>query len=63
LKEDQKICVELFYLQEKSYEEVAKMTGYSMKRSEGYIQNGKRNLKILMTNKSVGSRQLGSWQK
>jgi len=52
LKEDQKICVELFYLQEKSYEEVAKMTGYSMKEVKSYIQNGKRNLKILMTNKS-----------
>ncbi len=49
LKEDQKICIELFYLQEKSYEEVAKMTGYSMKEVKSYIQNGKRNLKILMT--------------
>lgn len=49
LKEDQKICIELFYLQEKSYEDVAKMTGYSMKEVKSYIQNGKRNLKILMT--------------
>jgi RNA polymerase sigma-70 factor (ECF subfamily) len=57
LKEDQKICIELFYLQEKSYEEVAKMTGYSMKEVKSYIQNGKRNLKIIMTTKSVGSRQ------
>ncbi|MBI4946353.1 MAG: sigma-70 family RNA polymerase sigma factor [Bacteroidetes bacterium] len=56
LKEEQKICIELFYLQEKSYEEVAKMTGYSMKEVKSYIQNGKRNLKILMTAKSVGSK-------
>jgi len=49
LKEEQKICVELFYLQEKSYEEVAKATGYTMKEVKSYIQNGKRNLKILMT--------------
>jgi len=57
LKEGQKICIELFYLQEKSYEEVAKMTGYTMKEVKSYIQNGKRNLKILMTTKSVGSKQ------
>lgn len=57
LKEGQKICIELFYLQEKSYEEVAKRTGYSMKEVKSYIQNGKRNLKIIMTTKSVGSRQ------
>ena len=50
LKEGQKICIELFYLQEKSYEEVAKMTGYTMKEVKSYIQNGKRNLKIIMTN-------------
>ena len=48
LKEQQKICIELFYLQEKSYEEVAKSTGYSMKEVKSYIQNGKRNLKIIM---------------
>ena len=57
LKEGQKICIELFYLQEKSYEEVAKMTGYSMKEVKSYIQNGKRNLKIIMTTKAVGSKQ------
>lgn len=55
LKEGQKICIELFYLQEKSYEEVAKMTGYSMKEVKSYIQNGKRNLKIIMTTKKVNS--------
>ena len=56
LKEGQKICIELFYLQEKSYEEVAKMTGYSMKEVKSYIQNGKRNLKIIMTTKKVSSK-------
>ncbi len=55
LKEEQRICIELFYLQERSYEEVAKATGYSMKEVKSYIQNGKRNLKILMTTKKVKS--------
>ncbi len=58
LKEGQKVCIELFYLQERSYEEVAKTTGYSMKEVKSYIQNGKRNLKIIMTtNKKVDSKQ------
>ncbi len=55
LKKEQKICIELFYLQEKSYEDVAKQTGFSMNEVKSYIQNGKRNLKILMTAKSVRS--------
>ena len=46
LKEEQKQCVELFYLQEKSYDEVADITGYNLKQVKSYIQNGKRNLKI-----------------
>ncbi|MDR2009594.1 MAG: sigma-70 family RNA polymerase sigma factor [Bacteroidales bacterium] len=51
LKENQKICIDLFYLQNKSYVEVSKITGYSMNEVKTHIQNGKRNLKILMENK------------
>ncbi|GAB4403442.1 MAG: sigma-70 family RNA polymerase sigma factor [Bacteroidia bacterium] len=46
LKPEQRICLELFYLQRKSYQEVADQTGYSLKQVKSYIQNGKRNLKI-----------------
>ncbi len=49
LSEEQKQCVELFYLQEKSYKEVAEITGYSMKQVKSYLQNGKRNLKGHLT--------------
>ncbi|MFI5170944.1 MAG: RNA polymerase sigma factor [Chitinophagales bacterium] len=45
---EQKICVELFYLQHKSYVEVAEITGYDMKQVKSYIQNGKRNLRIYL---------------
>lgn len=45
LNEQQKLCVELFYLQKKSYQEVAELTGFSMKQVKSFIQNGKRNLK------------------
>lgn len=48
LKPEQQQCVDLFYLQEKSYVEVAELTGFSMKQVKSYIQNGKRNLKIYM---------------
>lgn len=48
LPEEQKRSVHLFYLQEKSYREVADITGYEMNKVKSYIQNGKRNLKICM---------------
>lgn len=50
LTEKQRICVELFYLQEKSYNEVAEITGFTMNEVKSFIQNGKRNLKIYLTN-------------
>lgn len=48
LKPEHKSCVELFYLQEKCYQEVSEITGFSMKQVKSYIQNGRRNLKIIM---------------
>lgn len=49
LKEEQRTCLELFFLKEKSYKEVAEMTGYSLKEVKSHIQNGKRNLRIRMS--------------
>jgi RNA polymerase sigma factor (sigma-70 family) len=54
LAEEQRICVELFYLQEKSYEEIEKSTGYSYNQVKSHIQNGKRNLKIYLIKKGNG---------
>ena len=45
LSDDQKQCIELFYLQEKTYKEVTDMTGFSMNQVKSHIQNGRRNLK------------------
>jgi RNA polymerase sigma-70 factor (ECF subfamily) len=45
LNEEQKTCIELFYLQKLSYSEVANKTGYTMLQVKSAIQNGKRNLK------------------
>lgn len=52
LKEEQRICIELFYLKEMSYTEVSKISGYSMNEVKSYIQNGKRNLKNFISNKN-----------
>jgi len=46
LPEAQKQCIELFYLQEKSYKEISSLTGYATGEVKSHIQNGKRNLKI-----------------
>ena len=48
LKDEQKECVKLFYLEEKCYQEIAESTSYELKKVKSYIQNGKRNLKICM---------------
>jgi RNA polymerase sigma-70 factor (ECF subfamily) len=51
LNEEQKRCVTLFYLEKKSYQEIAACTGYSTMQVKSYIQNGKRNLKISLDKK------------
>jgi RNA polymerase sigma factor (sigma-70 family) len=56
LPEEQKKSVDLFYLKEKSYREVADLTGYDMKKVKSYIQNGKRNLKICMEQQDVSAK-------
>jgi RNA polymerase sigma-70 factor (ECF subfamily) len=49
LKTEQKICIELFYLKEMCYKDVADLTGFTSDQVKSYIQNGKRNLKIILT--------------
>lgn len=49
LKPEQMACIELFYIQEKCYQEVSEITGYDQKQVKSYIQNGKRNLKNVLT--------------
>lgn len=51
LNPEQKTCVTLFYLQKKSYQEIVDVTGFNLLQVKSYIQNGKRNLKILVDKK------------
>lgn len=48
LNEEQKICITQFYLQKNSYQQISDATGFSVMQVKSNIQNGKRNLKILM---------------
>jgi RNA polymerase sigma factor (sigma-70 family) len=50
LKDKQRVCVEQFYLHNKSYQDIAAQTGYGINEVKSYIQNGKRNLKLLLEN-------------
>ncbi|MBC7851097.1 MAG: sigma-70 family RNA polymerase sigma factor [Chitinophagaceae bacterium] len=51
LNREQQQCVTLFYLEKKSYQEIAGSTGFSLMQVKSYIQNGKRNLKIILEQK------------
>lgn len=48
LNDAQQNCVRLFYLAEKSYDEIQEITGYNYNQVKSHIQNGKRNLKIYL---------------
>lgn len=56
LNVEQKICVKMFYLDDLSYTDIAEKTGYSLNQVKSYIQNGKRNLKIYITEKLVNNK-------
>lgn len=51
LNEEQKQCVILFYLKKKSYNQISEITGFTVMQVKSYIQNGKRNLKLLLEKK------------
>ena len=48
LPDEQKKSIELFYLQNKCYNEIAAITGYEWNKVRSFIQNGRRNLKLCM---------------
>ncbi len=48
LNSEQKICVELFYLHKKTYQQIAAEQPFDIKQVKSHIQNGKRKLKIIM---------------
>lgn len=55
LNKEQRDCVKMFYLQKLSYQDIASYTGYTLQQVKSYIQNGKRNLKLLLSRNSGGT--------
>ena len=51
LKPEQKQCVTLFYLEEKSYQEISLELNIPLLKVKSSIQNGKRNIKIQLEEK------------
>jgi RNA polymerase sigma factor (sigma-70 family) len=56
LSHEQRQCVTLFYLQKKSYQEISEETKFTMMQVKSYIQNGKRNLKLMIEKKMKNGR-------
>ena len=57
LNAEQKQCIILFYLEKRSYHEITEITGFSLMQVKSYIQNGKRNLKIMLDKKAKTGKQ------
>lgn len=51
LNEEQRICMKFFYLQQKSYKDIMALTGFDFNQVKTHIQNGKRNLKLIVMQK------------
>jgi RNA polymerase sigma factor (sigma-70 family) len=49
LEPQQRVCVEQFYLQQKSYAQIQAQNGFTFAEVKSFIQNGKRKLKKLMS--------------
>ncbi|MDQ3191044.1 MAG: sigma-70 family RNA polymerase sigma factor [Bacteroidota bacterium] len=48
LKEGQRKCIQLFFIENKSYKEITEITGYDLKQVKSLLQNGKRSLGIMI---------------
>ena len=53
LKNNQRLCLKMFYLEGKSYVDISYWLNFSLKEVKSHIQNGKRNLKIKMQEDDV----------
>jgi RNA polymerase sigma factor, sigma-70 family len=51
LTPEQRQCIILFYLRKNSYREISETTGLNLMKVKSYIQNGKRNLKLILEKK------------
>ncbi len=48
LNNEQQECINLFYLEDRSYQEISDETGMSLNAVKSHLQNGKRNLRKIL---------------
>lgn len=48
LEVGQRQCIELFFFKDQSYQDISQQTGFTLKQVKSYLQNGKRNLGIIL---------------
>lgn len=48
LNESQKLCIEKFYFEKKSYDQISASLQIPVKKVKSHLQNGKRNLRLLI---------------
>lgn len=48
LKEEQKLCLQMFFYQNMSYKEIEEESSWTMKQIKSLLQNGKRMLKLCL---------------
>ncbi len=53
LPEAQRESIRLFFLEQRSYADIAEATSYDLKGVKSYIQNGKRNLKTCIERQGI----------
>jgi RNA polymerase sigma-70 factor, ECF subfamily len=52
LKDEQRACINLFYYENRCYNEIAESLGLDEKKVKSHLQNGKRNLKLCLEDKN-----------
>jgi RNA polymerase sigma-70 factor (ECF subfamily) len=57
LKEEQRICIQLFYIEEKSYTQISEQLNFPITKVKSAIQNGKRNIKLLLEEENEFSKK------
>lgn len=51
LNAEQRMCIQLFHLERGSYQQVSDRTGYTVEQVRSHLQNGRRNLRIILQNR------------
>ncbi len=57
LKPEQRNCISEFYLARRTYEEVAENLNYTIKQVKSHLQNGRRNLKLIIEENSRSNKR------